>query len=273
MTRAGAMAVLAGLALASQALAQERPWTPLPSPPSATCPSGFCQPEALSGFFRALNGPGPIEIVQFGDSHTAGDLVTGSLRWRLQGRMAERAVTVSPVGEVGATLRAMAAREPLLDAGQAPDLIVIAYGTNEGFDDALDPDQYETLLREQVWRARASAPQGGLLVLGAPEAMRGEGGGACADDPEQRWREPAMLAVVRDIQHRVAAEMDVAFWDWRGRMGGACSAHRLGLGPEPLMRGDHVHFTAAGGDWIGGLLFADLMAAEDGYLRALRGSR
>jgi hypothetical protein len=74
-----------------------------------------------------------------------------------------------------------------------------------------------------------------------------------------------MLGVVRDVQHRVAASMGVAFWDWKGRMGGDCSAHALTLvgplGETPMMRGDHVHFTEAGGDWIGGLLFADIDAA------------
>ena len=72
-----------------------------------------------------------------------------------------------------------------------------------------------------------------------------------------------MLSVVRDVQHRVAAEMGVAFWDWRGRMGGECSAFALTQGDAPLMRGDHVHFTSAGGDWIGSLLAADILAAYD----------
>ena len=48
-------------------------------------------------------------------------------------------------------------------------------------------------------------------------------------------------------------------------MGGACSAHRMTLGTEPMMRGDHVHFTAAGADWIGGLLYEDLMTAGQAW--------
>ena len=46
-------------------------------------------------------------------------------------------------------------------------------------------------------------------------------------------------------------------------MGGACSAFALTQGEQPLMRGDHVHFTSAGGDWIGSLLAADILAAYD----------
>ena len=59
--------------------------------------------------------------------------------------------------------------------------------------------------------------------------------------------------------------MGVAFWDWHGRMGGDCSADRLALRAEPLMRGDRVHFTSAGADWIGGVLAGDLLAAYDAW--------
>lgn len=271
MRRCGLIAA-ALLAASAGASAQERPWTPLPSPPSAICPGGLCQPEALAAFFAALDRPPvrPVSIVQFGDSHTAGEDITTSLRSRLQSRYADRDIRLAPFGIVGATLTALDERAPLFEPTytRLPDLVIIAYGANEGFDDRLDLGAYEDLLRAQIRRLRAAAPEAALLILGAPEAMRGDGGGTCPDDPERRWRTPAMLAVVRDVQHRVAAEMGVAFWDWRGRMGGDCSAHRLTLGPEPLMRGDHVHFTETGGDWIGSLLFADLMAAPGARAQA-----
>ena len=32
-----------------------------------------------------------------------------------------------------------------------------------------------------------------------------------------------------------------------------------------MMRDDHVHFTSAGADWIGGVLAGDLIAAYDGW--------
>ena len=81
----------------------------------------------------------------------------------------------------------------------------------------------------------------------------------------KRGKTPPALAVVRDVQRRVAADLGVAFWDWHGRMGGDCSSDRLALGTEPLMRGDRVHFTGAGGDWIGGILAGDLMAAYEAW--------
>ena len=245
--------------------AQERPYLALPSPVSATCPDGICQPQALAAFFRALQRPGrTVRIVQFGDSHTAGGDIEASLLWRLSGRFEGREIALNAHGVVGATLSAMVATEPLLGPEDGtPDLVIIAYGTNEGFDELLDPRAYEALLRGQIERVRAAAPSASILILGAPEAMRGDGGGTCAGDVEQRWKAPVMLSVVRDVQHRVAASTGVAFWDWKGRMGGDCSAFSLTQGDAPLMRGDRVHFTGPGGDWIGSLLFADLMTAHD----------
>lgn len=253
-------------AMSGSAFAQVRPWTPLPSPVSQTCRDGLCQAETLQPLFRALDGRwgGVVRIVQFGDSHTAGHLITTALETRLKARFPARDIRVTPVGVPGVTLNNLVEqRLPVEDA--APDLIILAYGTNEGFDDDLDARAYGQLLTTQIRRFRVEAPGAAILILGAPEAMRGEGGGACPGDLEGRWRTPTNLAVVRDVQFRTAARMGVAFWDWRGRMGGDCSADRLtragSWGADPMMRGDHVHFDEAGADWIGSLLFDDLMTA------------
>lgn len=181
-------------------------------------------------------------------------------------------VTVSNLGVIGATLADFAARDDNLSQTEFgavdPMLIILAFGTNEGFDDGLDGAAYERLLRDQISRIRRLNGHSPILILGAPDALRtGEAGGCSADG---RRRPPSNLAVVRDVQRRVSAEMGVAFWDWRGRMGGECSADRLATMTEPLMRGDRVHFTSEGADWIGGMLSHDLMAAYDAW-RAGRG--
>jgi lysophospholipase L1-like esterase len=179
-------------------------------------------------------------------------------------------VSVSNLGMIGATLADLAARteEVVIDelAEWRPALIVLAYGVNEGFDDELDPVAYEGLLRGQIDRLRRRAPGASLMILGAPDALRNGLAGGCSADGLRA--PPPSLAVVRDVQRRVAADLGVAFWDWHGRMGGDCSADRLALGAEPLMRGDRVHFTSAGADWIGGILVGDLMAAYDAWKAA-----
>jgi lysophospholipase L1-like esterase len=176
-------------------------------------------------------------------------------------------VVISNLGVVGATLRDLAARDEdvveLELAAWRPALIVLAFGTNEGFDDGLDARAYEALLRGQITRLRRLAPVASLMILGAPDALRNGVTNGCSADG--RRAPPPSLAVVRDVQRRVAADMGVAFWDWHGRMGGDCSADRLATRGEPFMLRDRVHFSSAGADWIGGALNADLMAAYDAW--------
>ena len=69
---------------------------------------------------------------------------------------------------------------------------------------------------------------------------------------------PAGLKVVRDVQRRVAAQLNVAFWDWEARLGGRCYADAWVHANPPLMRGDYVHYTIAGGKEVAQRLQADL---------------
>ena len=396
---------LVAAVLASAAAAQV-PYGPTdtPAPGVSVCPNGLCQPEALDGVFEALAraGTAPVHILQIGDSHTAGDRITGKLRAALQARFGDggrgvlppgvpyagyaplqvevtaegwtttlaplagnagyvragvgltgvQAITIQPgsaltvrrettspafiqiglcgegpgrlevtaddetwtvafgeercailysdgsptqvrlralddvlslhdvrltnlnpgvefsnLGVVGATIRDLAARDQRVVARELaawrPALIVLAFGTNEGFDDSLDPRAYEALLRGQIVRLRRLAPGASLMILGAPDALRNGVTNGCSADG--RRSPPPSLAVVRDVQRRVAADMGVAFWDWHGRMGGDCSADRLAMRGEPFMLRDRVHFSSAGADWIGGALNADLMTAYDAW--------
>jgi lysophospholipase L1-like esterase len=179
----------------------------------------------------------------------------------------EPGVILSNVGQVGATLADLAGRDEVVLRTEieawAPDLIVLAFGTNEGFDDALDLIAYDAMLRDQIHRLRGFAPGAAILILGAPDALRRGETRGCSGVPERGA--PRNLARVRTVQRMVADEMGVAFWDWQERMGGECSAERLATAREPLMRGDRVHFTSAGGEWIGGLLADDLIDAYDAW--------
>jgi lysophospholipase L1-like esterase len=409
--------VLLATVLASAAAAQT-PYSPAdtPAPGASVCAGGLCQAEALTGVFEALaeaeagRATTPVHILQIGDSHTAGDRITGKLRAALQARFGDggrgvlppgipyagyaplqvevtvngwtaalapltgnagyvragvgltgvQALTVQPggalvferettasthlriglcgegpgrlevsagdevwtvafetprcvsltparpgrritlralddrlslydvelgdagpgvelsnLGVVGSTLRDLSVRDERVVALELeawrPALIILAFGTNEGFDDGLDARAYEALLRGQITRLRRRAPGASLMILGAPDALRAGVSGGCSADG--RRAPPPALAVVRDVQRRVAADMGVAFWDWHGRMGGDCSADRLALRAEPFVRGDRVHFTSVGSDWIGGMLNADLMAAYDGWAAQRAGAR
>lgn len=215
---------------------------------------------------------GPVTCLEFGLDHPAQVLrlrgvnagVSLDSIWSHRHR---GGVVVSNLGVIGATLADLAARDEAFVQSELnawdPQLVILAFGTNEGFDDGLDAVAYERLLRGQITRIRSHTRNAPILILGAPDALRSGAPGGCSADGLRR--PPPSLAVVRDVQRRVAAEMGVAFWDWRGRMGGDCSADRLATMADPLMRGDRVHFTSEGADWIGGMLSHDLLAAYDAW--------
>jgi lysophospholipase L1-like esterase len=52
-----------------------------------------------------------------------------------------------------------------------PDLIVLAFGTNEGFSPRIAPQEYEITLRTQIGRIRRLAGRVPILLLGAPDAL------------------------------------------------------------------------------------------------------
>jgi lysophospholipase L1-like esterase len=272
---------------------------------------------------------GPVTITSWGTFHDAGG------------------VTLSNVGVVGSQLVHFARTDDAVLGEELrayrPDLIVVAFGTNEGFAPRFSPQEYEITLRTQVGRLRRLAGNVPILLLGAPDASsrrpelranapgpapaycsatrpaplpvpiaapaavaptaattvplpqeglagimarvradEGEGGEPAvappvvapspppppvvrptyvADQGRPPLFPPAGLASVRSVQRRVATSLNLAFWDWEARMGGACTAPAWVRAHPPLMRGDYVHFTSAGGREIAGRLQADLERA------------
>ncbi|HEY3812781.1 MAG TPA: GDSL-type esterase/lipase family protein [Caulobacteraceae bacterium] len=203
-------------------------------------------------------------------------------------------VALSNFGVIGTTLADFAARDDGVMqvelAAYQPDLIVLAFGTNDGFEKDIDGSLYQSEVRRQIARLKRLAPGVPVLVLGAPDANRvrpdipedgkADLGFACAPlspseiadynalvaehNPElARWYPPVNLGVVREAQRQAAAAEGVAFWDWSARMGGPCSAHHLSQADPRLVRGDHIHFTTAGGDLVADLLSQDLMRAYE----------
>ena len=180
-------------------------------------------------------------------------------------------VALSNLGVVGAQLQHFARTDDDLLGYEltayAPDLIVLAFGTNEGFSPRLDPAAYEAGLRGQIARLRKLSPGTPILLLGAPDALsrnaalRTNADGAAIDCPDSGSAPlfaPPALAVVRGIQRKVASDLKLAFWDWQAAMGGACSARTWTDATPPLMRPDHVHFLRAGGQILAQRLQADL---------------
>lgn len=191
-------------------------------------------------------------------------------------------------GTIGATvdlLGRMDSRTVTMElADSRPALLVVAFGTNEGFDDTLALGLYEERFRTHLAALHRMAPAAAILVLGPPDGNRLDpacprdearrdvcvAGGEAASVPACAWRVPPKLAAVRDIQRRVAAEAGWAFWDWSQAMGGACGMHRLFLREPPLAFADHVHLNGAGYAATADVLFFDLMNAYETWRRGAR---
>ena len=72
-----------------------------------------------------------------------------------------------------------------------PDLILIEYGTREGFDDTLDVRQYEERLGVIIDQIKQKAPQASILIAGPPDAARLPGFAGCGGSAGLPRAQPA----------------------------------------------------------------------------------
>lgn len=225
--------------------------------------------------------------------HALGDGPVALLGWGGEG--SSPGVVYEAQGIPGATVRVMDAwDEDIVSAELAtmqPDLIILGYGTNEGFDDALNTDLYRAHLEMQVRLLKAQVPGATLLLLGAfdgarlpawaelrpsqqaatraalpcePLALHERATYASLNEDRDpvlgRWHSPPNLSSVRTVQREVARSEGLAYWDGAAAMGGACAIHGYVFQEPPLAYGDHVHLTPAGADHLAAKLWDRLIA-------------
>ncbi|HXT08847.1 MAG TPA: GDSL-type esterase/lipase family protein [Roseiarcus sp.] len=177
-------------------------------------------------------------------------------------------VSFLSIGYPGATVGAV----ERLDSGNlaqdirrlAPDVIVLAFGTNEGFNDNLDIGAYAAQYEQLIRRLRALRPGMRIVIVGPADAARPTGqchaagvGQHCQSSPlvqtaamessgKCRLPVPPKLNPVREAQRRLAHRIGVAFWDWSSVQGGVCGAQVWAAANPPLMAHDYVHMTLEG---------------------------
>jgi len=115
-------------------------------------------------------------------------------------------------------------------APEAPDLIILAFGTNEAIGHDFDPGGYDRALRQVLERCRRAAPQAALLLVAPPDAAFRNG-------------RPGALDQVAAIQRAQAAAFGAGFVDLRQAMGAGAIRSWLASG---LAQNDLVHFTPQG---------------------------
>ncbi|MBW2734501.1 MAG: hypothetical protein JRH20_19110 [Deltaproteobacteria bacterium] len=136
----------------------------------------------------------------------------------------------------------------------APDLIVLAYGSNSISNEQLTPALLAKALHAVLGRMRRLAPDADCLFIGPADQAR--------KDEEKGWQVPANLGWIIATQRQVAHARGCGYWDWQEAMGGASSVFAAVGADPPRVRKDHVHFT-----WRGYTLYANALHAA---LMALR---
>ena len=171
-------------------------------------------------------------------------------------------------------------------AGLEPDLIVLGFGTNEGFNDGLDIAAYQARVDELIDMLMRAAPGASLAIIGPADSARfprfakGRKGAHCRalDDTERRnyrklwrarsatlarWHAPPKLDGVRGALERVAETRKAHYWDWSRTMGGPCAVHEWVRGKPRLAAPDHVHITGEGARRSARAFYDSLMSGYD----------
>ena len=232
---------------------------------------------ALDPFFRQLAATEAgartrtLRIIQYGDSHTKADLFTGAVRKNLLRDFggdvprlvrqtaytpsARQVIAFQPMGVNGARAKRLSDLSQNASFLQSvsenkPDLIILAYGSNEVTDRDWTVESYSRMLVGIISRLRSAAPEASFLIIGPPDrSVSGPGG----------WATAARMTQLLEAQRRAAILAGAAFWSEYDAMGGAGSMNvwvARGLG-----RFDHVHFTAGGYSKLANLFYSDLIAA------------
>ncbi|MEO8100846.1 MAG: GDSL-type esterase/lipase family protein [Acidobacteriota bacterium] len=208
--------------------------------------------EAGPGYYRVQAIPGP---------HRFELETTESGPVRLFGWVAENAtgITYETFGINGAQATTIHQWEPAtLRANllhRSPDMIVLAYGTNEAGSSSWTVDSYEKMFADLLRQFRLAAPTASILVLGPPDRSQ---------RIRRQWQTMSRIGIIAEAQRRAALEMGCAFVDLRAEMGGAGSMLEWVKAGEA--QADHVHFTTSGYRLLGDAVYADLMSQYRKFL-------
>lgn len=147
-----------------------------------------------------------------------------------------------------------------------PDLVILAYGTNEAGDDDKPIELYRDNLRKVLTRIRDAVPKASCVLVGPSDRPIRQEDGSYVDRPR--------TAQVVEIQRQVSFELGCGFFDVVSFMGGAMSMLDWCDGEPPFGARDHIHFTQGGYRALGNVLHDALMAGyDDNTLPALIGGR
>jgi lysophospholipase L1-like esterase len=190
-------------------------------------------------------------------------------------------VIYNSVGFPGATVGIINKFDDRLFASELrridPQIVVLSFGSNEGFNDNLDLDRYAQNYERAVRKIKATLPSAAIVVIGPPDgndlpthcrdrstrgpcrraatsraphalahASDGDSDAAVPAPAACVWRTPPKLGAVRNIQRDIAQREGLVYWNWASIMPADCGADRWASQSPPLMAKDRLHFTTSG---------------------------
>ncbi len=207
------------------------------------------------------DGPHKLEVRTTSDKET-----------RLFGMRMERdvpGVTLSALGITGARARFLDKQDDAhfaeVLAGAKPDLVVLAFGTNEvgdgrmAFDEkghlSKDPmGDYERSLDAVMAQVETACPNASYMLVGPPDMA--------SKDASQGNAKP-MVAIYVGHQMNVAKKRGWAYWNQQKAMGGPGSMWswvQAGMGNS-----DMIHPTGSGGNALGQMQYLAVMEGYEKY--------
>lgn len=119
-----------------------------------------------------------------------------------------------------------------------PDIIVLAYGTNEANDTDYNMDNYERDLRTVLNKMQRVHSTSACILVGPSDR-----GSKISEKTFSVWERTQLVA---EVQRTVAPEFGCVFWDWQQATGGVGSMIAWNNTTPRLASNDLIHFTGKG---------------------------
>ena len=184
-------------------------------------------------------------------------------------------VSYNSIGYPGATVDLLNRFDQKLMADDLrrldPQIVVLAFGTNEAAKANLDPIRYEQNYEKAIGKIKAALPNARIVLIGPPdgaersshcagkpgtaaachatastEVSSASASGATPEIADCEWHTLPKLETVRTVERKIAEENGFTYWNWASIMPRECGAHLWANASPPLMTADHIHFTVAG---------------------------
>ena len=159
-------------------------------------------------------------------------------------------VSFSAIGFPGATVSILKSfhddivRQDLLKL--SPQIVIIAFGTNEGFDDDLKSANYKADYASILDFIRSVLPDTQIIIALPPEGARSASKSKMKKVEGCDYVTPPNLSIVHDIQSQLGIEKSIPVWDWSALMPKGCNLEEWVTATPKLMAPDRIHLTRDG---------------------------